>query len=140
MEADKAINQQTGAERGYETILGGSKVRVRGGTGSSDTSVKDERYDGQKEVDVEERCDFFSACYSLVKGSRPYTTTRQRTDSCELGAHMDNHDDCHYHGQDMHEIVRGLEDERVRNLNRPRIAPRLNAHAIVDRLVTHKGT
>jgi len=63
---------------------------------------------------------------------------RKRTDSCELGAHMDNHDDGHNHGQNMHEVVRRLENEGIRNLNRARVALCLDAHAIVDRLVAHK--
>jgi hypothetical protein len=52
---------------------------------------------------------------------------------------MDDHNDCHYHGQDVHEVVRRLEDEGIRNFNRPRIALCLDAHAIVDILVTHKS-
>jgi hypothetical protein len=64
---------------------------------------------------------------------------RKRTDSRKLGAHMDNHDDCHYHGQDVHEIVRRLENEGIRNLNRARIALGLDAHAVVDVLMAHKG-
>jgi len=63
---------------------------------------------------------------------------RKRTDSCELGAHMDNHDDRHNHGQDVHEVVRGLENEGIRDFNGARIALCLDAHAIVDRLVAHK--
>ena len=52
---------------------------------------------------------------------------------------MYNHDDGHYHGQNMHEVVRRLEDERIRDLNRPRITLCLYAHAIVDRLVAHES-
>jgi hypothetical protein len=64
---------------------------------------------------------------------------RQHTDSGKLGAHMDNHDDGHYHGQNMHDVVCRLEDEGIGNLNCPRIALRLYAHAIVDRLVAHQS-
>lgn len=64
---------------------------------------------------------------------------RQRTNSRELGAHMDNHDDCHDHGQDVHKVVGRLEDEGIRNLDRPRIALGLDADAIIDILVTHKS-
>jgi len=63
---------------------------------------------------------------------------RKRTDSCELGAHVDNHDNGHYHGQDVHKVVRRLENEGIRNLNGARIALCLDAHTIVDRLVAHK--
>jgi len=52
---------------------------------------------------------------------------------------MDNHDDCHDHGQDVHKVVGRLEDEGIRNLDRPRIALGLNADAIIDVLVTHKS-
>ena len=52
---------------------------------------------------------------------------------------MDNHDDCHDHGQDVHKVVCRREDEGIRNLDRPRIALGLNADAIIDVLVTHKS-
>jgi hypothetical protein len=43
-----------------------SKVRVRRGTGCSNASVKDERYDSEEEVDVEEGCDLFAAWRELA--------------------------------------------------------------------------
>jgi len=51
---------------------------------------------------------------------------------------MNNHDDGHDHGQDVHKVVRRLENEGIRNLNGARIALCLDAHAVVDRLVAHK--
>jgi hypothetical protein len=52
---------------------------------------------------------------------------------------MYDHDHCHDQSQDMHKVVRRLEDEGIRNLNRSRIAQGLYAHAIVDVLVAHDG-
>lgn len=52
---------------------------------------------------------------------------------------MDNHDHRHYQGQNMHEVVRGLEDERVGDLNGPRVAVCLDARAAVDLLLAHEG-
>jgi hypothetical protein len=40
---------------------------------------------------------------------------------------VDNHDDCHYEGQNVHEVVGGLEDNGVRQLNCPRVAVCLDA-------------
>jgi hypothetical protein len=47
---------------------------------------------------------------------------------------MDNHDHRHYQGQNMHEVVRGLEDERVGDLNRPRVTVCLYPGAAIDLL------
>lgn len=52
---------------------------------------------------------------------------------------MENHDDGHDQRQDMHEVVGCLEDERVGNFNRARIALCLNAGAAVDLLVADEG-
>jgi hypothetical protein len=51
---------------------------------------------------------------------------------------MDDHDHCHYQSQDMHEVVRRLEDERVCDLNRSRVAVCLYAGATVDLLLAHQ--
>jgi hypothetical protein len=51
---------------------------------------------------------------------------------------MDDHDHCHYQGQDMHEVVRRLEDERVCDLNRSRVTVCLYAGATVDLLLAHQ--
>jgi hypothetical protein len=51
---------------------------------------------------------------------------------------MYNHDHRHYQGQDMHEVVRRLEDERVCNLNRPRVALCLYPGAAIDLLLAHQ--
>lgn len=52
---------------------------------------------------------------------------------------MNDHNHCHDQSQDVHEVIGGLEDERVCDLNRPGIAFSLDAHSVVDRLVAHKG-
>lgn len=49
------------------------------------------------------------------------------------------HDHCHYQGQNVHEVVRRLEDERVRDLNRSCIALRLDSSAAIDFLVSNEG-
>jgi hypothetical protein len=140
LETHKAVDQQAGAQRGYEAILGGGEVWICGGTGGSDAGIEHERYDGQEEVDVEEGRNLLAACGVLTNVPVLLCILmRQRTDSGKLGAHMDDHDDGHDHGQDVHEVVRRLEDERIRNLDCPRIALCLYAHAIVDRLVAHQS-
>jgi len=63
----------------------------------------------------------------------------QHTNSSEFGADVENHDDCHDQGQDVHEVVCGLEYERVCNFNRSRIALCLNAGAAIDFLVANEG-
>jgi hypothetical protein len=62
-----------------------------------------------------------------------------RTDSGELGAHVNDHDHRHDQGQNVHEVVRSLEDERVCDLNRPRVAVCLDAGAAIDLLVAHES-
>ena len=56
----------------------------------------------------------------------------EHTDGGEFGAHVDDHDDRHYQGQNVHEVVGALEDDGVCQLNRPRVALRLYARAAVD--------
>lgn len=53
---------------------------------------------------------------------------------------MNDHDHSHDQGQNVHEVVGGLEDERVRQLKRTRIALGLNAAAAADVLVAHQST
>lgn len=65
---------------------------------------------------------------------------RKRTNSGELGAHVYNHDHSHYQGQNVHEVICRLKDERVRNLDGPRVTLRLDPDAIVDCLVSDKST
>ena len=52
---------------------------------------------------------------------------------------MYDHDNGHDQGHDVDKVVGDLEDEGIRNLDRPRIALGLNADAIIDILVTHKS-
>jgi hypothetical protein len=49
------------------------------------------------------------------------------------------HDHCHYQGQNMHEVVCRLEDERICDLNCSCIALCLNASAAIDFLVADKS-
>jgi hypothetical protein len=51
---------------------------------------------------------------------------------------MNNHDYRHYQGQNMHEVVRGLEDERVGDLNGPRVTVCLDPGAAIDLLPAHQ--
>lgn len=50
------------------------------------------------------------------------------------------HDHCHYQGQNVHEVVRRLEDQRVCDLNGTRIAFSWNACAAIDFLMPYKDT
>jgi hypothetical protein len=63
----------------------------------------------------------------------------QHTNSSELGTDMDDHDHCHYQGQNVHEVVRHLENERVCKLNRSCIALGLDSSAAIDFLVPNEG-
>jgi hypothetical protein len=76
---------------------------------------------------------------SLVAYSVRHTPAAQRTNSSELGTDVYYHDHCHYQGQNVHEVVRRLEDESVRDLNRSCIALRLDASAAIDFLVSNEG-
>jgi hypothetical protein len=60
LKANKAVDQQAGAEGRYKAVLGGGKVRIRRGTGCSNAGIEDERYDGEEEVDVEKGSDFLA--------------------------------------------------------------------------------
>lgn len=63
----------------------------------------------------------------------------QHTDSSELGTDMYYHDHCHYQGQNVHEVVRRLEDKGVRDLNRSCIALCLYAGAAIDFLMSYES-
>jgi hypothetical protein len=52
---------------------------------------------------------------------------------------MDNHDYRHNQSQNVHKVIRRLEDKRVGHLNRPRVAVWLYAGAAIDLLVAHEG-
>jgi hypothetical protein len=73
-----------------------------------------------------------SACHGRLEDAL-------RTDSGKLGAHVDDHDHRHDQGQNVHEVVRSLEDECVCDLNGPRVAVCLDAGAAIDLLVAHEG-
>lgn len=53
---------------------------------------------------------------------------------------MDNHNYRHDQSQNVHEVVRSLEDERVRQEKRARVALGLYASATADFLVADQGT
>lgn len=142
LETNKSVDQQAGAERRDKTILNSGEVGVGGRARRSDSSVEDEGYDSEKKVDVEERGNLFATCtcelvlFPIVPAT---TAVAQHTDSSELGTDMYYHNHCHYQGQNVHEVVRCLEDERVGDLNRSCIALCLYAGAAVDFLVAHEG-
>lgn len=52
---------------------------------------------------------------------------------------MDNHHHRHNQGENVHKVVRRLEDERVGNLDGAGIAVCLDASAIIDVLVADEG-
>jgi hypothetical protein len=52
---------------------------------------------------------------------------------------VNNHDDGHDQGQNVHEVVGGLEDERVGDLNCPRVAVCLYACTAIDLLLAHQS-
>lgn len=74
LEADKAVDEQAGAEGGYEAVLGGGEVRVGGRTRGSDAGIEDERDNSQKEVDVEEGSDLLATCFCVSVRLRNYSS------------------------------------------------------------------
>lgn len=52
---------------------------------------------------------------------------------------MDDHDDGHAHGEDVHKVVCDLEDERVADLDGARVADGRDAGAAIDVLVADEG-
>lgn len=62
LETNKSVDQQAGAESGREPVLDSGEVGVCGRARRGNACIKNKRYDGQEEVDVEERSDFFAAC------------------------------------------------------------------------------
>lgn len=140
LETHETVDQQAGAERGNKAVLHGGEVRVRSRSRRSDACVENEGDNGEEEVDVEERGYLLSAyiCTSVLSLS-VWKVVAQRTNSSEFGTDMYYHDHRHYQGQDVHEVVRCLEDESVRNLNCSRITLCLYASSTIDLLVAHKG-
>ena len=138
LETDKAVDEQAGAEGGYEAVLGGGEVRICGRTRGSDAGIEDERDNGQEEVDVEERGDLLAAFNCVSVRLRKYLSSCAHTDSGELGADVEDHDNGHDEGQNVHKVVRNLEDERVRDLNGACIALGLYAGAAIDLLVAYE--
>lgn len=54
---------------------------------------------------------------------------RPRTDCCELSPDMENHDDGHDEGGNVHGAGPGFEDDGVGQLDIPGVAIRLDAQA-----------
>ena len=138
LETDKAVDEQAGAEGGYKAVLGSGEVRVRGRTRGSDAGIEDERDNGQEEVDVEERGDLLAACNCVLVRLRKSSSSRAHTDSGELGTDVEDHDNGHDEGQNVHEVVCDLKDERVCDLNGACIALGLYAGAAIDLLVAYE--
>jgi len=65
LETNKPVDQQAGAESGREPVLDSGEVGVCGRARRGNACIKNKRYDGQEEVDVEEGCDFFAACVRM---------------------------------------------------------------------------
>ena len=61
LEADEAVDEETGAEGGGEAVLHGGEVGVGARAGRDDARIEDKGREGQEDVDVEEGCDFFAA-------------------------------------------------------------------------------
>ena len=115
MEADEAVDQQTRAQRAGEAALDRDDVGVdAGGTGGDDAGVEYEAEDGEEHVEVEEGGDFLAA------------------DGGELAAHVQDHDDGHGEGDQVHEVDRRLEDDRVGELDAARVAGREDGGCVGD--------
>ena len=94
-----------------------------------DAAVDDEGADCEEGVGVEEGCDLFPACPSvLVHGhciARIYSLYVTRTDCCKLAPNMYDHDDSHDQGEYVRETCRSLENDGIRQFDRSRVAIRL---------------
>ena len=78
------------------------------------TCVEDQAEDGEEHVDVEESCDFLSA------------------DGCELAAHVEDHNDGHDQGGQVHKVDGGLEDDGIGELDAAGVAGREDGGRIGD--------
>lgn len=139
LEADKAVDQQAGAESRDESVLRRYEVRVRSRAGWGNASIEDERNNGQSHVDVEEGGDLFAACMALARCELEKLLRGGPTNSGEFGPHVDDHDNRHDEGENVHEVVGGLEDKRVRQHQRARITLSLDATATTNVLVADEG-
>jgi hypothetical protein len=123
--------------------LGSGEIRVCSGARRSDAGIQNERDDGKKKVNVEERSDLFSACACMLALSHVIlvkAAMAELTDSSELGTDMYYHDHRHYQGQDVHEVICGLEDKSIGDFNRSCIALCLYAGAVIDLLMAYEST
>lgn len=63
----------------------------------------------------------------------------RRTNGGKFGPHVNDHNHRHDEGEDVHEVVGGLEDERVGQHKRARVALGLDAAVTADVLVADQG-
>lgn len=113
LEPHKAVDEQTRHQRTRQPILHAHKVRIRLTPRRGDTGVDDERDEAEQHVQVEEAEDLLAA------------------NGGELAADVQDHDDGHDDGDDVHGRGGALEDDGVGQLDVARVAVRLDAHAVV---------
>lgn len=118
LKADKAGNHEGDASGGSKTILHGDEPGICAGTRRDDTTVDEQRNDGEQEVTPEETDDLLA------------------TDSGELAANMDDHDDSHEQSADVGDASSTLEDDRVGHFDCSRVAGRLYSLGALDTIAT----
>lgn len=113
LKSHEAVDEQTCHQRTRQPILHAHKVRIRLTARRGDAGVDDERDEAEQHVQVEEAEDLLAA------------------DGGELAADVQDHDDGHDDGDDVHGRGGALEDDGVGQLDVARVAVRLDAHAVV---------
>ena len=112
LEPDKPINQQTRYQRAAQPVLHAHKVRIRATPRRGNTRIHNQRDKRQEHVQVEEAENLLAA------------------DGGELGAHVQDHDNGHDEGDNVHGGRGALEDDGVGELDVARVAVGLDAHAV----------
>lgn len=112
LESHKTIDEQARYQRTAQAILDADEVRIRVTPRRRDTSVHNQRDEGQQHVQVEEAEDLLAA------------------DGGELAADVQDHDDRHDEGDNVHGRRGALEDDGVGQLDIAGIAVGLDAYAV----------
>lgn len=110
MKPDKPVDEQTGTQRARQPILDGRKIGIDTRTTRRyHARVQDQADNRQEHVDVEEGRDLLPA------------------HGGEFASHVQDHDDGHAEGKDVHRVGGPLEDDGVGEFDGAGIAARQDA-------------
>jgi len=118
LKTDEACDHEGNASGGSEAVLHSDEPGICARARRDDAAVDEERDDGEQEVAPEETDDLLA------------------TDSGELAANMDDHDDSHEQSADVGDASSALEDDRVGHLDCARVAGRLYPFGALDTIAT----